>query len=146
MSESQQWQDLGQQFRVDAVKISGVAKSGHPTSSMSAADLMAVLVTKYLHYDFDDPENPNDDHLIFSKGHASPLIYAIYKAVRGGHRGGDGHLPPARQPAGGPPHAPTPLGRRGHRLPRPGPAHRRRRGPRGQAPRPAAYRTWVALR
>ena len=81
MSESQQWRDLGQQFRVDAVRISGAAKSGHPTSSMSAADLMAVLVTKYLHYDFDDPKNPNADHLIFSKGHASPLIYAIYKAV-----------------------------------------------------------------
>ena len=81
MSESQQWRDLGQQFRVDAVKISGAAKSGHPTSSMSAADFMAVLVTKYLHYDFDDPKNPNADHLIFSKGHASPLIYAIYKAV-----------------------------------------------------------------
>jgi transketolase len=81
MSESQHWTDLGQQFRVDAVKISGAAKSGHPTSSMSAADFMAVLVTKYLHYDFDDPKNPNADHLIFSKGHASPLIYAIYKAV-----------------------------------------------------------------
>jgi len=81
MSDSQHWRDLGQQFRVDAVKISGAAKSGHPTSSMSAADFMAVLVTKYLHYDFDDPKNPNADHLIFSKGHASPLIYAIYKAV-----------------------------------------------------------------
>ncbi len=81
MSESQHWTDLGQQFRVDAVRISGAAKSGHPTSSMSAADFMAVLVTKYLHYDFDDPKNPNADHLIFSKGHASPLIYAIYKAV-----------------------------------------------------------------
>jgi len=42
---------------------------------------MAVLISKYLHYDFDDPENPNNDHLIFSKGHASPLLYAIYKVV-----------------------------------------------------------------
>jgi transketolase len=48
---------------------------------MSAADLMAVLISKYLHYDFDTPDNPNNDHLIFSKGHASPLLYAIYKAV-----------------------------------------------------------------
>ena len=76
-----QWQELGQQLRVDAVKVSGVAGSGHPTSSMSAADLMAVLISKYLHYDFNDPENPGNDHLIFSKGHASPLLYAIYKAV-----------------------------------------------------------------
>ncbi|MDQ6725538.1 MAG: transketolase [Actinomycetota bacterium] len=79
--EMQGWQELGQQLRVDSVRISGVANSGHPTSSMSAADLMAVLISKYLHYDFDTPENPNNDHLIFSKGHASPLLYAIYKAV-----------------------------------------------------------------
>src|SRR3712207_5365894 len=48
---------------------------------MSAAELMAVLLSKYLHYDFDDPENPANDHLIFSKGHASPLLYSIYKAA-----------------------------------------------------------------
>jgi len=81
LDEQVQWQDLGQQLRVDAVRVSGVAGSGHPTSSMSAADLMAVLISKYLHYDFDDPENPANDHLIFSKGHASPLLYAVYKAV-----------------------------------------------------------------
>lgn len=79
--EKQGWQELGQQLRVDAVRVSGVAGSGHPTSSMSAADLMAVLISKYLHYDFDTPENPANDHLIFSKGHASPLLYAIYKAT-----------------------------------------------------------------
>jgi transketolase len=79
--EKQGWQELGQQLRVDSVRISGEANSGHPTSSMSAADLMAVLISKYLHYDFDAPENPANDHLIFSKGHASPLLYAIYKAV-----------------------------------------------------------------
>lgn len=42
---------------------------------------MAVLMSKYLHYDFSDPKNPNNDHLIFSKGHASPLLYAMYKAA-----------------------------------------------------------------
>ncbi len=77
----QRWQELGQQLRVDAVRCSGEAGSGHPTSSMSAADLMAVLADKYLRYDFDDPENPANDHLIFSKGHASPLLYAFYKAA-----------------------------------------------------------------
>ncbi|MGH9190483.1 MAG: transketolase [Acidimicrobiales bacterium] len=81
MDEIQQWAELGQQLRVDSVRSSGLAKSGHPTSSMSAADLMAVLISKYLRYDFSAPENPNNDHLIFSKGHASPLLYAIYKAV-----------------------------------------------------------------
>jgi transketolase len=48
---------------------------------MSAADLMAVLFSKYLRYDFDAPENSANDHLVFSKGHASPLLYALYKAA-----------------------------------------------------------------
>ena len=42
---------------------------------------MAVLIAKYLHYDFGAPEDPRNDHLIFCKGHASPLLYAIYKAA-----------------------------------------------------------------
>ncbi|CAN5200998.1 transketolase [soil metagenome] len=81
MNETQQWEELGQQLRVDSVRAAAGPKSGHPTSSMSAADLMAVLASKYLHYDFSEPTNPNNDHLIFSKGHASPLLYSLYKAV-----------------------------------------------------------------
>src|ERR687894_636611 len=81
MTETERWGELGQQLRVDSVRASAVTKSGHPTSSMSAADLMAVLVSKYLRYDFDAPENPANDHLIFSKGHASPLLYSMYKAA-----------------------------------------------------------------
>src|SRR6202011_2367208 len=48
---------------------------------MSAADLMAVLITRQLVYDWNDPSAATNDHLIFSKGHASPLLYAIFKAV-----------------------------------------------------------------
>src|SRR5229473_1402592 len=77
----QQWTNLAQQLRVDSIRSTTAAGSGHPTSSMSAADLMAVLLTSYLHYDFDNPKNPNNDHLIFSKGHASPLLYSLYKAA-----------------------------------------------------------------
>ena len=73
--------ELGQQLRVDSVRSSTSAGSGHPTSSMSAADLMAVLVSRHLRYDWDQPHHPGNDHLIFSKGHASPLLYSIYKAV-----------------------------------------------------------------
>jgi transketolase len=73
--------DLAQQLRVDSVRSSTSAGSGHPTSSMSAADLLAVLVTRHLRYDWDNPANPDNDHLIFSKGHASPLLYSVYKAV-----------------------------------------------------------------
>src|SRR4051794_23057246 len=81
MNDPQQWRELGQQLRVDSVRSSAAANSGHPTSSMSAADLMAVLISKHLRYDFDQPKNPTNDHLIFSKGHASPLVYAIFKAA-----------------------------------------------------------------
>src|SRR6202045_275527 len=73
--------ELGQQLRVDSIRSSTAAGSGHPTSSMSAADLMAVLVTRYFRYDWNDPKAHNNDHLIFSKGHASPLLYSIFKAV-----------------------------------------------------------------
>jgi transketolase len=48
---------------------------------MSAADLMSVLLASYLHYDFENPKHPNNDHLIFSKGHACPVLYALYKAA-----------------------------------------------------------------
>jgi transketolase len=75
------WRELGQQLRVDAIRATAVSGSGHPTSAMSAADLIAVLAEKYLRYDFDHPGHPNNDHLIFSKGHASPLLYALYKAA-----------------------------------------------------------------
>ncbi len=76
-----QWRSIAQQLRVDSVRSTSAAGSGHPTSSLSGADLMAVLIGKYLKYDWDAPENPANDHLIFSKGHASPLLYAVYKAV-----------------------------------------------------------------
>jgi len=81
MTHPDDWRELGQQLRVDSIRSSSAAGSGHPTSSMSAADLMAVLMAKYLHYDFDNPDDPRNDHLIFSKGHASPLLYAMYKAA-----------------------------------------------------------------
>jgi transketolase len=72
---------LGQQLRVDSIRCSTAAGSGHPTSSMSAADLIGVLTARYLQYDWNKPKDPNNDHLIFSKGHASPLCYAMFKAV-----------------------------------------------------------------
>ncbi|MEU9154338.1 transketolase [Streptomyces sp. NPDC048417] len=73
--------ELAQQLRVDSVRAAAAAESGHPTSSMSAADLMAVLLARHLRYDFDRPAHPGNDRLILSKGHASPLLYAAYKAA-----------------------------------------------------------------
>lgn len=74
-------QKFAQQLRIDSIRCTTAAGSGHPSSSMSAADLLSVLATRYLRYDFDHPEHPNNDHLIFSKGHAAPLLYALYKGV-----------------------------------------------------------------
>src|SRR3984885_429720 len=48
---------------------------------MSAADLLAMLVARHLRYDWDNPALPANDHLIFSKGHASPLLYSVFRAV-----------------------------------------------------------------
>jgi len=79
--DENQLRELGQQLRVDSVRAAAAAGSGHPTSSMSAADLMAVLLARHLRYDFGEPSNPGNDHLIFSKGHASPLLYAMYHAA-----------------------------------------------------------------
>jgi transketolase len=72
---------LARQLRVDSIRASTSAGSGHPTSSMSAADLVAVLVARHLRYDWEQPKAEANDHLIFSKGHASPLLYSVYKAV-----------------------------------------------------------------
>ncbi|ANP50591.1 transketolase [Streptomyces griseochromogenes] len=73
--------ELGQQLRVDSVRAAAAAGSGHPTSSMSAADLMAVLLAHHLRYDFERPEHPANDRFVLSKGHASPLLYSAYKAA-----------------------------------------------------------------
>lgn len=58
------------------------AGSGHPTSCLSAADIMAVLFENHFTYDFQNPLNLANDRLVFSKGHAAPLFYALY-AVAG---------------------------------------------------------------
>jgi transketolase len=76
-----EWKELAAQLRIDSIRCTTAAGSGHPTSGMSAADLMAVLLSKYLRYDWADPRHPNNDRLIFSKGHACPLLYAMYRSA-----------------------------------------------------------------
>src|SRR5580765_4130891 len=61
--------------------MSPAAAARHPPSAMSAADVLAVLVDGYLRYDFSEPKSPANDRLVFSKGHASTLLYAIYRAA-----------------------------------------------------------------
>src|SRR6266480_1282347 len=79
--DAKELRELGQQLRVDSIRCAAAAKSGHPTSGMSAADLMAVLVANHYRYDFDNPKRAENDRLIFSKGHASTLLYAIFRAA-----------------------------------------------------------------
>jgi len=81
MDALHQWQELAAQLRIDSIRCTTAAGSGHPTSGMSAADLMAVLLSKYLRFDWAQPHHANNDRLIFSKGHACPLLYAMYRAA-----------------------------------------------------------------
>jgi transketolase len=75
------YRSLARQLRADSIRCSTAAGSGHPTSSLSAADLMSVLLSGHLRYDFERPDSLANDHLIFSKGHASPLVYAMFRAA-----------------------------------------------------------------
>lgn len=74
-------EELAAQYRVRSIRMADRAGSGHPTSSMSAADLVAVLTARHLRLDVDRPDAVGNDRLIFSKGHASPLLYAAYEAM-----------------------------------------------------------------
>lgn len=73
-----QLQRLSNTARYFSLYMSSKAGSGHPTSSLSAADIMTAFFATQFRYDFDNPKNPNNDRLIFSKGHASPLYYALF--------------------------------------------------------------------
>ncbi len=75
------YRSLARQLRADSIRCSSAAGSGHPTSSLSAADLMGVLLAGHLRYDFSHPGERASDHLIFSKGHASPLLYSMFRAA-----------------------------------------------------------------
>jgi transketolase len=69
-------------IRYCILKATNKAGSGNPTSSLSATELMTGLVFGgSFHYDADEPGHPNNDRLIFSKGHASPLLYSLWVAA-----------------------------------------------------------------
>ncbi len=75
------WKELAAQLRVDSIRSTTAAGSGHPTSSMSAADLVAVLIADHLRTDVADPASLANDRFILSKGHAAPVLYAAFKAM-----------------------------------------------------------------
>ena len=73
---------LAKLIRYSILTATTNAGSGHPTSSLSATELMAGLMFGGIfRFDADQPDHPNNDRLIFSKGHASPLFYALWRAA-----------------------------------------------------------------
>lgn len=68
-------------MRVSSIEATSEAGSGHPTSCLSAADIMAVVFFHAMHFDLKNPDNPYNDRFILSKGHAAPVLYAAWKEL-----------------------------------------------------------------
>jgi transketolase len=82
MNDIHRLKEVARFVRYLILKMTTEAGSGHPTSSLSATDLLCGLMfSGIFRYDADEPEHPNNDRLIFSKGHASPLLYALWAAA-----------------------------------------------------------------
>ena len=70
--------EKGRRLRIHSLRSTTEAGSGHPSSCLSAADLVSVVFFREMRYDPGDPHNPENDRFILSKGHAAPLLYAAY--------------------------------------------------------------------
>ncbi|MDE3154450.1 MAG: transketolase [Acidobacteriota bacterium] len=71
-------QNVATQLRIDSVRATTRAGSGHPTSCCSAAEVMAALFFGRMRWDPKDPHNPDSDRFVLSKGHAAPILYAAW--------------------------------------------------------------------
>src|SRR3989449_8335384 len=65
-------------LRIESVRATSEAGSGHPTSCCSAADLLAALFFGEMRFDPKDPHHPGSDRFVLSKGHAAPVLYAAW--------------------------------------------------------------------
>lgn len=78
----EQLEKIARLIRYNILTMTTAVGSGHPTSSLSAVELMAgLLFGGAFRYDLEHPEHPNNDRLLFSKGHASPLFYSLWAAA-----------------------------------------------------------------
>jgi len=68
--------NIANSLRRDVLRMTSCAGSGHPTSCLSCAEIFSVLFFKIMKYDITNPDNPNNDEFILSKGHAAPILYA----------------------------------------------------------------------
>ena len=71
-------QNIATQLRIDSIRSTTEAGSGHPTTCMSAAEIVATLFFGEMRYDPADPRNPYSDRFVLSKGHAAPILYAAW--------------------------------------------------------------------
>src|SRR6185437_4314696 len=71
-------QNIATRLRIDSVKSTSAAGSGHPTSCCSAADVMAALFFAEMRFDPKDPHDVDSDRFVLSKGHAAPILYAAW--------------------------------------------------------------------
>src|SRR3989442_6016360 len=74
-------EDVATQLRVDSVRATTAAGSGHPTSCASGADLVAAIFFDVMRFDPQAPRDPACDRFVLSKGHAAPLLYAAWAAA-----------------------------------------------------------------
>ena len=74
-------QNVATRLRIDSVRSTTKAGSGHPSTCCSAADIMAVLYCGEMRYDPQDAARPDNDRFILSKGHAAPVLYAAWAEV-----------------------------------------------------------------
>src|SRR6266487_4601385 len=70
--------NIATQLRIDSIRSTSEAGSGHPTSCCSMADLMSALFFAEMHFDPKNPQNPDNDRFVLSKGHAAPILYAAW--------------------------------------------------------------------
>ena len=77
----EQLHDLATQLRIDSVRATSEADSGHPTSCLSAAEIIAALFFAEMRFDPQDPQHPDADRFVLSKGHAAPILYAAWAAA-----------------------------------------------------------------
>src|SRR3954466_11749777 len=78
MKNLQAFEEKAKLLRKWCLVSTSAAASGHPTSCLSAADITAVLFDKYFTYDVSNPLNIYNDRFVLSKGHAAPLLYALF--------------------------------------------------------------------
>src|SRR5688500_8200906 len=70
--------NIAHQLRIDSIQSTTASASGHPTTCMSAAEIVATLFFSEMRFDPQDPHNPYSDRFVLSKGHAAPILYAAW--------------------------------------------------------------------